>query len=103
MHCFSADVAVARRCLDLGLFVSLAGPVPYKNARALPAVARFVPADRLVLGTDCPFLPPHPHRGQRNEPAWAAIPAAHVPALPGVTLQTLGPTGTATAPRPLPL
>ena len=43
MHCFSADVAVARRCLDLGLFISLAGPVTYKNARALPDVARFVP------------------------------------------------------------
>ena len=69
MHCFSADVAVARRCLDLGLFISLAGPVTYKNARALPDVARFVPEDRLVVETDCPYLPPEPHRGRRNEPA----------------------------------
>ena len=57
------DVEVAKRCLDLGLVISLAGPVTYKNARALPDVARFVPADRLVVETDCPFLPPHPHRG----------------------------------------
>lgn len=99
MHCFSADVAVARRCLDLGLFVSLAGPVTYKNARALPEVARFVPADRLVLETDCPFLPPHPHRGQRNEPAWVAITAAHVAALRGVPLETLGPMVTDNARR----
>jgi TatD DNase family protein len=99
MHCFSADVAVARRCLDLGLFISLAGPVTYKNARALPEVARFVPADRLVLETDCPFLPPHPHRGQRNEPAWVAITAAHVAALRGVPLETLGPMVTDNARR----
>jgi TatD DNase family protein len=99
MHCFSADVEVARRCLDLGLFISLAGPVTYKNARALPEVARFVPADRLVLETDCPFLPPHPHRGQRNEPAWVAITAAHVAALRGVTLEALGPMVTDNAHR----
>ena len=90
---------IARRCLDLGLFISLAGPVTYKNARALPEVARFVPADRLVLETDCPFLPPHPHRGQRNEPAWVAITAAHVATLRGVTLETLGPMVTANARR----
>ncbi|HEY7037467.1 MAG TPA: TatD family hydrolase [Methylomirabilota bacterium] len=89
MHCFSADVETARRCLDLGLAISLAGPVTYKNAKALPDVARFVPADRLVLETDCPFLPPHPHRGQRNEPAWVAITAARVAELRGVTIEAL--------------
>ncbi|HEX9748185.1 MAG TPA: TatD family hydrolase, partial [Methylomirabilota bacterium] len=90
MHCFSADVEVAKRCLDLGLAISLAGPVTYKNARALPDVARFVPADRLVVETDCPFLPPHPHRGQRNEPAWVAITAAHVAELRGVAPEAFG-------------
>jgi TatD DNase family protein len=76
MHCFSGDVEVARRCLDLGLYISLAGPVTYKNARALPDVARFVPEDRLVVETDCPYLPPAPHRGKRNEPAFVALTAA---------------------------
>jgi TatD DNase family protein len=99
MHCFSADVDIARRCLDLGLSISLAGPVTYKNARALPEVARFLPADRLVLETDCPFLPPHPHRGERNEPAWVAITAARVAELRGVTLAALGETTTANALR----
>jgi TatD DNase family protein len=99
MHCFSADVEVARRCLDLGLHISLAGPVTYKNARALPDVARFVPADRLVLETDCPFLPPHPHRGQRNEPAWVAITAARVAELRGITLDALGEITSANARR----
>jgi TatD DNase family protein len=89
MHCFSGDVAIARRCLDLGLTNSLAGPVTYPNARALPEVARFVPADRLVLETDCPYLPPQGHRGRRNEPAYLALTAARVAALRGEPLDAL--------------
>jgi TatD DNase family protein len=83
MHCFSGDVDIARRCLDLGLMISLAGPVTYPNARALPEVARFVPRDRLVIETDCPFLPPQGHRGKRNEPALMALTAARVAELRG--------------------
>jgi TatD DNase family protein len=86
MHCFSGDVAIARRCLDLGLAVSLAGPLTYPKARALPDVARFVPADRLVVETDCPYLPPQGYRGQRNEPAYLAITAARVAELRGEPL-----------------
>jgi len=89
MHCFSGDVAIARRCLDLGLLISLAGPVTYPNARALPEVARFVPADRLVIETDCPFLPPQGYRGKRNEPAYVAITAARVAELRGEPLAEL--------------
>jgi len=90
MHCFSGDVAVARRCLDLGLAISLAGPVTYPNARALPDVARFVPGDRLVIETDCPFLPPQGHRGKRNEPAYLALTAARIAELRGEALASLG-------------
>jgi TatD DNase family protein len=89
MHCFSGDVAIARRCLDLGLLVSLAGPVTYPKARALPDVARFVPADRLVIETDCPYLPPQPHRGQRNEPAYLAITATRVAEMRGEPVDRL--------------
>jgi TatD DNase family protein len=89
MHCFSGDVEIARRCLDLGLYISLAGPVTYKNARALPDVARFVPEDRLVVETDCPYLPPTPHRGKRNEPAYVALTAAHVAGLRGADPEAL--------------
>jgi len=89
MHCFSADVEVAKRCLDLGLLISLAGPVTYRNARALPEVARFVPGDRLVVETDCPYLPPQPHRGQRNEPAHVRLTAARVAELRGVDPESL--------------
>ena len=87
MHCFSGDVEIARRCLELGLLISLAGPVTYPNARALPDVARFVPADRLVLETDCPYLPPQGHRGRRNEPAYLTVTAARVAELRGEKLE----------------
>jgi len=99
MHCFSGDVAIARRCLDVGLLISLAGPVTYPNARALPDVARFVPADRLVVETDCPFLPPQGQRGRRNEPAYLALTAARVAELRGESLATLGPRMSANAQR----
>ncbi|GGL87770.1 TatD family hydrolase [Nakamurella endophytica] len=67
-HCFSGDAGFARRCLDAGAVLSFAGPVSFKNARALAEAAALVPADRLLVETDAPFLTPHPHRGRRNEP-----------------------------------
>lgn len=69
MHCFSGDVAFARRVLDLGLFISIPGIVTFKNAVQLHEVVRALPLDRMVLETDGPFLAPVPRRGKRNEPA----------------------------------
>jgi TatD DNase family protein len=97
MHCFSGDAAIARRCLDLGLLISLAGPVTYPNARALPDVARFVPADHLVVETDCPFLPPQGCRGKRNEPAYLAITATRVAELRGEPVEAMAARMTANA------
>ena len=79
--------------------ISLAGPVTYKNARALPDVARFVPADRLVRGDRLPVPAPASPSRQRNEPAWVAITAAHVAALRGVAPEALGVTVTENAHR----
>jgi TatD DNase family protein len=70
MHCFSAGFDMLESCLVLGFNISFAGPITFKNAGALRQVAKEVPAERLVVETDCPFLAPHPHRGQRNEPAY---------------------------------
>jgi TatD DNase family protein len=67
-HCFSGDAAMARLCADAGWYISLAGPVSFRNARDLAEAARIVPDDRLLVETDAPFLAPHPHRGRRNEP-----------------------------------
>jgi TatD DNase family protein len=70
IHCFSGDIAMARRYIELGFYISLAGSVTYPSAGELVEVAREVPLDRLLLETDCPFLAPQAYRGKRNEPAY---------------------------------
>lgn len=70
MHSFTGTWETAAACLELGLYISFAGMATYKNAEAIRAVSAQVPADRILVETDCPFLAPHPHRGQRpNHPA----------------------------------
>jgi TatD DNase family protein len=68
-HCFTGDRDMARRALDAGYYISLAGIVSFPRALELREVARIVPADRLLIETDSPYLAPVPHRGKRNEPA----------------------------------
>jgi TatD DNase family protein len=68
-HCFTGDREMARRALDIGFYISLAGIVTFPRALELHEVARLVPLDRLLIETDSPFLAPVPHRGTRNEPA----------------------------------
>jgi TatD DNase family protein len=70
MHCFSGTIDEARVVLDLGFFISLAGILTFPKAGAVRELGRFVPADRLLIETDAPFLAPVPYRGKRNEPAW---------------------------------
>lgn len=70
MHSFTGPLEVAEGCLELGLYISFAGMVTYKNAGDLRAVAKRIPADRILVETDSPYLSPHPLRGQRpNTPA----------------------------------
>jgi TatD DNase family protein len=97
MHCFSGDLAVARRCLALGLLVSIAGPVTYPNARRLGEVVRALGLDPLVIETDCPYLPPQPWRGMRNEPAYLAATAARIAELTGLPVADVARRTTATA------
>ena len=73
MHCFTGTRDEARQALDLGFFVSLSGILTFPKAQELREVARFVPAERLLVETDAPFLAPVPHRGKRNEPAWVRL------------------------------
>ncbi len=71
LHCFSStDPLYLQRMLDAGYFVSFAGPLTFKSAEDLRSMARRVPLDHLLVETDCPYLAPVPHRGQRNEPAF---------------------------------
>jgi len=69
LHCFSGDLAMAQECIALGFHLSVAGPVTYRKADQLRAVAREIPAERLLIETDAPYLAPQPYRGKRNEPA----------------------------------
>ena len=90
LHCFSStDPAYLQRMLDLGYFVSMAGQITFKNAGALRAIAATVPLARLLVETDCPYLAPVPHRGQRNEPAFVRDTAALLASLHGLSLETL--------------
>ena len=84
MHCFSGDWQLAKQCLDLGFYLSIAGPVTFaKTSEDLRDVARRAPGDRLVVETDCPYLTPHPFRGKRNEPALVRLVAEEVARLRG--------------------
>jgi TatD DNase family protein len=78
IHCFSGDIDMARRYIELGFYISIAGSVTYPSAGELVEVARELPLDRLLLETDAPFLAPQAHRGKRNEPAYVALTAEKV-------------------------
>jgi TatD DNase family protein len=83
IHCFTGTAAFAERALALGLSISISGIVTFKSARELQAVAATVPADRLLIETDAPFLAPVPHRGRTGEPAFVADTADFLAALRG--------------------
>ena len=103
MHCFVEDWEVAQAALDLGFYISLSGIVTFKNATALKDVARQVPADRLLVETDAPWLAPVPVRGKQNEPAYVRHTAAYVAALREVEYSILARTTTANFYRLFPL
>ena len=69
MHCYSGSVEMAKRFVELGFYISLAGPVTFKNARVPKDVAANINIENLLIETDCPYLTPHPFRGKLNEPA----------------------------------
>jgi TatD DNase family protein len=89
IHCFTASADFARIALDLGLYISLSGIVTFKNAQDLQDVAKWLPADRLLVETDAPFLAPIPHRGKTGEPAFVADTARFVALLRNVPAETL--------------
>ncbi len=103
MHSFSEDAPTAEICLELGLYVSFAGAVTYPNKKfeALREAAKRVPADRLLVETDCPYLVPHPLRGkqQRNEPANLLLTARRLAELRGVSVEEIAAQTTANAQR----
>jgi TatD DNase family protein len=83
LHCFTESWEMASEALDLGYYVSISGIVTFNNGDNVRDVARRVPAERLLVETDCPWLAPVPHRGSKNEPAFVADTAAYLAALRG--------------------
>ena len=89
LHCFSGSLEMAKEVIKLGFYISIAGPVTFKNAAKLPEIVASVPQERLLIETDCPYLTPHPHRGKRNEPAYVRLVAEQVASLRGIELSAL--------------
>lgn len=78
MHCFSGDLAFARRIIDLGMLISIPGVITFKNSHTLRDVVKNIPLDSMVIETDGPFLAPHPYRGKRNEPSYVVLTAQKI-------------------------
>ncbi|MFC3099431.1 TatD family hydrolase [Altererythrobacter lauratis] len=95
IHCFTASPEFGRRVLELGLTISISGIVTFKNARQLQEFAKEIPADRLLVETDSPFLAPVPHRGKTCEPAFVADTARFVAELRGESVEALAAATTA--------
>jgi TatD DNase family protein len=89
-HCFTETMEVARAALDLGFHVSFSGILTFKNAADLREVARFVPADRLLIETDSPYLAPVPFRGKTNTPALVPYVAKQIAELRGLAVEEVG-------------
>ena len=94
IHCFTASAGFARKVLDLGLSVSISGIVTFKNAAELQEIAKELPADRLLVETDSPFLAPVPHRGKPCEPAFVRNTARFLADLRGEPFEQLAETTT---------
>jgi len=103
LHCFTEDWDMARAALDMGFYISLSGIVTFRNAEALREVARQVPADRLLVETDSPYLAPVPHRGKPNLPEYVREVADYLAVLRGVSSETLAEQTTANFKRLFPL
>ena len=89
MHCFSEDWGIAEQALALGFYISFSGIVTFKSADKLRMVAERVPAERLLVETDSPYLAPVPHRGRTNEPAYVRLVADYLANLRGVSYEAL--------------
>lgn len=89
MHCYNDSADYVQACLDMNFYISLGGPVTFKNAPLPKEVAKIVPKDRLLIETDAPYLAPHPNRGKRNEPAYVTLVAEQIAALREISYEEL--------------
>ena len=85
MHSFSGSAEMASLYVDMGFYISIGGPVTFKNARVVREVAEAVPLDKLLIETDCPYLTPEPYRGKRNEPVYMKYTAEKIAQVRGIS------------------
>ena len=84
MHCFSENIDIARRAIDMNFYISFSGILTFKNATELQNIAREIPLDRILIETDSPYLAPVPYRGKQNHPALVKYVAQAIAELRGV-------------------
>jgi len=85
-HSFFGDLPLAERLMDLGLYLGISGPVTFDNSEDLVKIVNKLPLERLLLETDCPYMTPVPHRGERNEPLYVRHIARKVAQIKGIAL-----------------
>ncbi len=92
MHCFSGSAEFALQCMEIGLYISLGGPVTFKNAKKPKEVAEKVPLQRLLVETDSPFLAPHPFRGKQNDPSKIKLVVKAIAEIKGLSFEEVANT-----------
>lgn len=89
IHCFTGSVEMAKEIVKIGMYIGLGGAVTFKNAVKPVEVAKYVPADRLLVETDCPYMTPVPYRGKRNDSSLIPYTAEKIAEVRGVTAQEI--------------
>ena len=87
VHCFSYPIEMADKFMDMGFYIGIGGVVTFKNSKKLQEVAAQMPLDRIVLETDCPYLAPDPHRGERNDSTYIKFVADKIAELRGISAE----------------
>jgi TatD DNase family protein len=90
MHSYSASIDYTQSLLESNFVFGIGGPVTYKNGKDKQALVSALPIESMLLETDCPFLPPHPHRGKRNEPAYIPLIAQKIAEIRGMEVEDIG-------------
>lgn len=78
IHCFSGDYEMAKKCIDMGFYISIPGSITFKNASRLIEIVKKIPLEYIIIETDSPFLTPEPFRGKRNEPGFVRLVAQRI-------------------------
>ena len=86
LHCYTSGERLARQAAEMGLYFSMSGIITFKNAQDVRDIAAWLPEDRILIETDCPYLAPVPHRGRRNEPAYVPFVAEKLAEIRGWTI-----------------